>query len=122
MKLSAFVIVTRSPSTVMVSLVWPVGLASVKVGHIRVRLAIVNNPLLSNILSRRSKRSLFFLEDVVNLSLASDRRSNVLFSVILNSDGSRTAGWCRVNGLDSFGWWGSLAKEGLNVFSCKSEC
>ena len=108
MKLSAFVIVTRSPSTVMISLVWPVGLASVKVGHIRVRLAIVNNPLLSNILSRRSKRSLFFLEDVVNLSFASDRRSKVLFSVILDSDGSRTAGWCRVNGLDSVGWWGSI--------------
>ena len=86
-KLSAFVIVTRSLSTVMTSLVWPVGLTSVKVGHIRGRLAIVNNPLLSNILSRRSERSLFFLEDVVNLSLASDRRSKVLFSVILDSDG-----------------------------------
>ena len=102
-KLSAFEIVTRSPSTVMTSLVWPVGLASVKVGHGLVLLAIVNRPLLSNILSRRSYRSLFFLEDVVNLSFASDRRLNVLFSVVLDSDGSRTAGWCRVNGLNSVG-------------------
>ena len=103
MKLSAFEIVTRSPSTVITFLVWPVGLASVYVGHSLVLLAIVNNPLLSNVLSRRSKRSLFFLEDVENLSLASDRRSKVLFSVVLDSDGSRTAGWYKVGGLDSVG-------------------
>ena len=104
MKLSAFEIVTRSPSTVTTSFVWPVGLASVYVGHSLVLLAIVNIPLLSNILSRRLKRSLFFLEDVENLSLASDRRSNVLFSVILDSDGSRTAGWYEVDGFDSVGY------------------
>ena len=63
----------------------------------------MNNPLLSKILSRRSRRSLFFLEDVENLSLASDRRSKVLFSVVLDSDGSRTAGWYKVDGLDSVG-------------------
>ena len=103
MKLSASEIVTRSPSTVTTSFVWPVGLASVKVGHSLVLLAIVNRPLLSSVLSRRSKRSLFILEDVENLSLASDRRSKVLFSVVLDSDGSRTAGWDKVDGLDSVG-------------------
>ena len=74
-----------------------------KVGHGRVLLAIVNRPLFSRILSSRSNRSLFFLVDVENLSLASDRRSKVLFSVVLDSDGSRTAGWYRVDGLDSVG-------------------
>ena len=110
MKLSAFVIVTRSPSTVMVSLVWPVGLAFVKVGHIRVRLAIVNRPLLSRILSKRSNRSLFFLVDVENRSFANVRRSNMLFSVVLDSDGSRTAGWYIVGGFGSVGCWTSAER------------
>ena len=91
-KLSALMMVTRSPSTVTTSFVWPVGLSSVKVGHGLVRLAIVYRPLLSRILSSLSYRSLFFLEDVENLSFESVRRSNVLFSVVLDSDGSRTAG------------------------------
>ena len=94
----------------MTSLVWPVGLASVKVGHGLVLLATVNNPLLSNILSRRLNRPLFFFVDVKYLSFASDRRSNTLFSVVLDSDGSRTAGWYKVNGLDSVGCWSSTER------------
>ena len=74
-----------------------------KVGHGLFLLAIVYRPLLSRILSSLSKRSLFLLEDVENLSFEIVRRSKVLFSVVLDSDGSRTAGWYRVDGLDSVG-------------------
>ena len=34
----------------------------------------------------------------------------MLLSVVLDSDGSRTAGWCRINGLDSVGCWGSAER------------
>ena len=62
---------------------------------------MVNRPLLSRILSKRSNRSLFFLVDVENLSFANVRRSNMLFSVVLDSDGSWTAGWNTLGGFDS---------------------
>ena len=48
-------------------------------------------------------RIMNILDDVENLSFASVRRSNVLFSVVLDSDGSRAAGWYIVGGCKSVG-------------------